>query len=195
MGADPNLGSDYRYHGNLLAQILEGIHAYIGDEVVQEIVDLLISAGADVNCNIGTWWSPLSCCIVSRPLLAPFLLERGAKVPDTGARELMLAIEMGHLSIVKTLCERFPIDLNSRIEMYRFPCTPLEKAVFLRELNVVKLLVKLGATVTRELITNFVPSHTREWNAENMRPIVLFLISQKYSWRSIPLRDTAQWQK
>ncbi|KAH7317270.1 ankyrin repeat-containing domain protein [Rhexocercosporidium sp. MPI-PUGE-AT-0058] len=130
-----------------------------------QVAQLLLEAGADIN-SAGTLYSLLSWEIAAGPAVAAatarrdaevvrYLIEAGAGVNMTinGAvgqySVLMLAVESGSIEILRILLQagaRPDQVSNARFGPRPKPrMTPLQRAVMMRELEAVQILVEYGA--------------------------------------------------
>ncbi|VDI03521.1 Hypothetical predicted protein [Mytilus galloprovincialis] len=112
----------------------------------EEIVELFISFGADVDARNG-WFTPLTAACRDVHLgTVESLLEKGSTVNQTNIDEetpLYTACICGHYSLVKRLLERHA-DINKPNKYYR---TPLYVSCLGGYESIVRLLIDKGATV------------------------------------------------
>ncbi|XP_071142366.1 uncharacterized protein [Mytilus edulis] len=112
----------------------------------EELVDLFISFGADVEARNG-WFAPLTAACRDGHLgTVEILLEKGSKVNQTnidGETPLYTACICGHYGLVKRLLE-VRADINKPNKYYR---TPLYVSCLGGYENIVRLLIDEGATV------------------------------------------------
>ncbi|XP_063405868.1 ankyrin-2-like [Mytilus trossulus] len=112
----------------------------------EELVELFISFGADVEARNG-WFAPLTAACRDGHLgTVEILLGKGSKVNQTnidGETPLYTACICGHYGIVKRLLE-VRADINKPNKYYR---TPLYVSCLGGYENIVRLLIDEGATV------------------------------------------------
>ena len=133
----------------------------ITDSTVTNAVGYLIDKGADVN-EVDFFGNTLLANLCddnhhkkNLVYVVRFLLEKGAN-PDLGKKPPLLALTAAHRyspyakETIKLLLEK---GANVNVEDSFFNRTPLENAVKgIRDIELVKLLVEHGATITDEII-------------------------------------------
>ncbi|CAG2193036.1 unnamed protein product [Mytilus edulis] len=112
----------------------------------EELVDLFISVGADVDAQNG-WFSPLTAaCREGHLRTVEMLLHRGSNINQTnknGETPIHTACFGGHYSLVKLLIEKHA-DINKRDKYYR---TPLYVCCLSGHESIAQLLIDEGAKV------------------------------------------------
>ena len=111
-----------------------------------KVVQLLVSAGADVNARADNDWTPLmSGVVTSDPKVLSLLIDAGADVnarANDGMTVLMIAAAAGKVPLVKLLIDRHA-DVNAT---YRTGETALTAAEEKKHTEVVQMLLAAGAT-------------------------------------------------
>lgn len=110
-----------------------------------DIVKLLLARGADVNASGEAGYTPLMGALVCRqPEIALFLLEKGAnpnRINGNGDTAIIFASNAGYPDVVAGLLDH-GADINGGTGW-----TPLMRAAYDGDENVVMLLLKRGANV------------------------------------------------
>jgi ankyrin repeat protein len=117
-----------------------------------EIINILINAGADVNLNLGIYYSNVLTAVRNNNIeILQVLLSNGAKVDDTDVfrrTALIIAIENGNMPIIEIL-----LSYSANINHTQHHLSPLMKAIEKDNINIIKYLLQNGADVN--LKTNF----------------------------------------
>src|SRR6185312_1002575 len=95
-----------------LNQPLDGLAfdapAVVGAAHNRDMIDLLLAAGADINARSGWWAGGFGVLDSVDPALAPFLIERGARVDAHAAARL------GMIDRLRTLVAADPAVVHAR---------------------------------------------------------------------------------
>ncbi|XP_052086013.1 serine/threonine-protein phosphatase 6 regulatory ankyrin repeat subunit A-like [Mytilus californianus] len=137
-----------------------GINAFIISCMrgYEEIVDLFISVGADVDAQNG-WFTPLTAaCREGHLRTVEILLDNGSNLNETnknGETPIYTACFGGHYSLVKQLIDKHA-DMNKR---NRYNRTPLYVCCLSGHESIARLLIEKGANVCECSDSLIVASH------------------------------------
>ncbi|XP_052086011.1 uncharacterized protein LOC127723428 [Mytilus californianus] len=161
-----------------------GINAFIISCMrgYEELIDIFISVGADVNAQNG-WFTPLTAaCREGHLRMVEILLHKGSNINQTnknGETPIYTACFGGHYSLAKLLIEKHA-DINKRNRYHR---KPLYVCCLSGHESIVQLLIDKGANVNESSDSLNVAIHG------NHDKIVEKLISNGYCLNSVDIKS------
>ncbi|PGH07901.1 hypothetical protein AJ80_07941 [Polytolypa hystricis UAMH7299] len=151
-------GADINYSPDTPAHWSHPLHCAV-DSSKEEIVKLLLDAGADVNVKNANGDTPLhSAAGSSKEEIVRLLLDAGADIDDmtkSGSTPLHSAVSACREDIVKLL-----LDAGANVDdMTKAGYTPLDYAVLEHREDIVELLLDAGADVNMKGVKGSTPLH------------------------------------
>jgi ankyrin repeat protein len=131
----------------------------------RDLIDVLLSAGADINRKSGWWAGGFGVLHGSDPGLAPFLIDRGAVVDAHAAARL------GAIDVLERLLDGDPALVHARGGDGQ---TPLH---FAKSVDVARLLVDRGADIDAIDVDH--ESTPAQWMASDRQDVARYLVANR----------------